>query len=513
MLRLHDLHDFPAVVIQCHNIPDADTIASAFALGRYFEQRGTPVRLVYGGPCAISKPNLARFVEALEIPLRYLRDPDSDHDDFFRSHPDRLLITVDCQHGAGNVQLIENDAVCVIDHHIKEKDLAQFELIEPYLGSCSTVIWRLLQQTDFDFSAHPDVATALYYGLYTDTNSFAELFHPMDRDLLDHLDFDFKLIRELKRCNLAREELTITGQALHSARFDDACKTALFEAPPCDPNILGFISDLAMQVKDADVIVGFTPVSGGIKLSLRSATSEVMANELAGFLTEGRGSGGGNKEKAGGFLRLPEADSNAADFLSERLLRYFDNYDTIVSGEYQPDTTQMLRYKKKPLQQGYVRLSDLYPEGTEVIVRTLEGDATFSVSAETYLMIGVQGEAYPIDRQKFERSYTPEPGTFSFLPAAMSEAFYAPTVKDRLRHELIELLPHAKPCRASGETFIYARPLERSTKVFTSWYADGYMHGKPGDYLAARSDNTSDLYIIAAPIFQLSYESLPDSGR
>ncbi|EIC20859.1 DHH family phosphoesterase [Thiorhodovibrio frisius] len=510
MLHLQDLHDFPAVVIQCHNIPDADTIASAFALGRYFEQRGTPVKLVYAGPCPISKPNLARFVEALDIPLVYLRDASRDQLSLFPNEPDRLLITVDCQHGAGNVQLIENDAVCVIDHHIKEKDLARFELIEPYLGSCSTVIWKLLQQAEFDFSANPDVATALYYGLYTDTNSFAELFHPMDRDLLDHLDFDAKLIKELKGCNLAKEELTITGEALHRARYDDARGAAIFEAPPCDPNILGFISDLAMQVQDVNVIVGFTPISGGIKLSLRSATAEVMANELAGFLTEGRGSGGGNKEKAGGFLSLPESDTGAGDFLSHRLAKYFDNYDKIISGAYQPDTTDMPRYKKKPLQQGYVRLSDLYSEGTEVIVRTLEGDASFTVSADTYLMIGVQGEAYPIDRQKFERSYIQEDGTFSFLPAAMTEAFYAPTVKDKLRHESIDLLPHARPCKASGETFIHASPLERNTKVFTPWYADGYMHGKPGDYLAVRSDSNSDLYIIAAPIFQLSYEPLPD---
>lgn len=511
MLQLQELQDFPAVVIQCHNIPDADTIASAFALGRYFEQRGTPVKLVYAGPCAISKPNLALFVEALGIPLLYLRDTGKDHTDLFPKELDTLLITVDCQHGAGNVQFLENDTVCVIDHHIKEKDLARFELIEPYLGSCSTVIWKLLHQAGFDFAGNPDVATALYYGLYTDTNSFAELFHPMDRDLLDHLDFDAKLLKQLKGCNLAKEELTVTGQALHSARYDDERGTALFEAPPCDPNILGFISDLALQVKDVDVIVGFTPIGNGIKLSLRSATAEVMASELAAFLTEDRGSGGGNKEKAGGFLHLPEeAGMSAGDYLSERLAKYFDTYSKIVSGRYVPELETMRRYRKKPLPQGYVRLTDLYPEGTDVIVRTLEGDATFTVSADTYLMIGVQGEAYPIDRRKFERSYVQEDGRFSFLPAAMTEAFYAPTVKDKMRHEPIDLLQHAHPCTASGESFIYARPLERNTKLFTPWYADGYMYGKAGDYLAVRSDNTSDVYIIAEPIFHLSYEPLDD---
>lgn len=35
------------------------------------------------------------------------------------------------------------------------------------------------------------------------------------------------------------------------------------------------------------------------------------------------------------------------------------------------------------------------------------------------------------------------------------------------------------------------------------------MYGKPGDYLAARGDDVSDVYIIDAAIFSLSYEAIP----
>lgn len=506
MLRLEDLHGFTAVAIQCHDNPDADAIASAFALGRYFELRGIPVRLFYSGARAVSKPNLTMLIEELGIPVAFTGDDARNVKALFPGHDDVLLVTADCQYGAGNVRLVESGLVCVIDHHIKEKDLARFERIEPYLGSCATVVWKLLRQAGFDFAAHPDVATALYYGLYTDTNSFAELFHPMDRDMLEGLRFDAKLIRRLKGSNLAKDELLIAGKALHSTRYVDEHGAAVFEADPCDPNILGFISDLALQVRDVDVTVGFSPVNHGIKLSLRSASPEVMASELAAYLTEGYGSGGGNREKAGGFLRLPESEGEAGKFLSRRLTGYFAAYDKIVVGEYRPDTSLMRRYKKKNLPLGYVRLTDLYPEGTEVVVRTLEGDAAFAVSPDTYLMIGVQGEAYPISRAAFEKTYREENGAFSFMAAAVTEAFYAPTVKDKVRHESVELLPRARPCRAFGESFIYARPLERDTKVFTFWYADGYMHGKSGDYLAARGDNPGDVYIIAAAIFDLSYE-------
>jgi phosphoglycolate phosphatase len=232
-----------------------------------------------------------------------------------------------------------------------------------------------------------------------------------------------------------------------------------------------------------------------------------MANELAAYLTAGYGNGGGTREKAGGFLKLPDAEGDAGDFLRRRLDGYFASYDKIVVGEYAPDTSAMRRYTKKNMPQGYVRLAELYPAGAEVVVRTLEGDASFAVSPETYLMIGIQGEAYPISREKFEKTYTEEAGTFSFMPAAVTEAFYAPSVKDKVCHTPVELLSHARPCRARGESFIYARPLERNTKVFTTWYADGYMYGKRGDYLAVRGDDTNDVYIIAAAILGLSYEA------
>ncbi|MDL2272566.1 DHH family phosphoesterase, partial [Desulfovibrio sp. OttesenSCG-928-I05] len=217
MLDLQELHAFDAVAIQCHDNPDADTIAGAFALGRYFELRGTPVMLFYGGARPVSKPNLLLFIESLGIPLRFAGRDAVHIDDVQGEGSRKLLVTVDCQHGAGNVQRVSGAAVCVVDHHIRETGGADIEHIEPYLGSCSTVVWKLLSAAGFDFAAHPDVSTALYYGLFTDTNSFAELFHPVDRDMLDALRFDARLIRKLKGSNLSRDELLIAGKALHGA--------------------------------------------------------------------------------------------------------------------------------------------------------------------------------------------------------------------------------------------------------------------------------------------------------
>lgn len=511
MFALKDLPRFNQIILQCHDNPDADTMACVLALGRYFDQRRVPVRMVYGGFNRVTKPNLVAFVEAFSMPLEFVgKDPAVLAE--LTGFPNTLLVTVDCQHGAGNVTKIPAEHVCVIDHHIQETTGHAYERIEPYLGSCATVVWRMLKEAGFDYGGDREISTALYYGLYTDTNSLAEIFHPVDRDMLEELRFNEGLVRRLKGCNLTREELLVASKALSGATYDSATRNLLFEADPCDPNILGFISDLTLQVDSVDTCVGFCRVNGGIKLSLRSATYDTMANEFAAFLTEGVGSGGGTKEKAGGFIRMTGETEDAGAFLMDRINEYYTTYDRVVALKHRLDLSAMRQYSKKKVVVGYVRLTDIYPEGTDVNVRTLEGDAAFVVSGDTYLMIGVQGETYPIKREKFERTYETLEGVYELNPAFMGEGFYAPTIKDKLYHKAVDLMPYAKPCWSLQEASIWARPVEKSTKVFTQWYAEGYMLGKPGDYIAVRCDDENDVYIIDARIFAITYEPVQAKG-
>lgn len=92
--------------------------------------------------------------------------------------------------------------MAIIDHHQQEiYDVAQAE-IRSYLGSCSTLVWRMLLDEGFKVNDYKDVATALYYGLFTDTNSFIEIHHPLDKDLRDNIYYDASLIRILKTVTL-----------------------------------------------------------------------------------------------------------------------------------------------------------------------------------------------------------------------------------------------------------------------------------------------------------------------
>ena len=140
-MKLKDLEQFGHIVIQCHDNPDADALASGFGLYRYFRACGKEVRFIYSGRFAVQKSNLVLMQEELQIPVEYVQELDKPE----------LLIMVDCQYGAGNVTKFEADTVAVIDHHQVDKRATgtaeELTDIRSHYGSCATVIWQLLKES------------------------------------------------------------------------------------------------------------------------------------------------------------------------------------------------------------------------------------------------------------------------------------------------------------------------------------------------------------------------------
>jgi len=94
-LRLSSFLDYKHIVIQCHDNPDADALASGYALCYYLHKNDIPVRFIYSGKYQIKKSNLLLMIKSLSIPIEYVTALDM---------PD-LLIMVDCQYGESNDRL------------------------------------------------------------------------------------------------------------------------------------------------------------------------------------------------------------------------------------------------------------------------------------------------------------------------------------------------------------------------------------------------------------------------
>lgn len=490
-MELKELLKYDTIVIQCHDNPDADAIASGFALYRYFKKNNKDVKLVYSGKNRIHKSNLVLMVDKLDIPIEFVRE----------SGDPQLLITVDCQYGQSNVTKLSGEHIAVIDHHQVSGELPPFHIVRSNLGSCSTLVRELLEKEGCDVNDDTDVATALYYGLMTDTGNFAEISHPMDKDLRDDIRYNKSLITLFRNSNLSLEELGIAGEALMSYKYIDRYRYAVVEAKPCDPNILGMISDLTLEVDKVDCCVVYSILPYGIKFSVRSCVIEVNAGELAEYIADGVGGGGGHINKAGGFIgkdNLGE-DESAEHFVHRRIQSYFEDVEIIYADKYEADISKFDRYTKKEVHLGYVRGTDIVADRTQVFIRTLEGDMDVLIDDDIYIMIGIKGEIYPCSREKFEKSYRTIPDEYVF------DGEYEPTIKDSVSGKTISLIPYAKSCLSTGKSEILAKQLDKRVKVFTAWDKEKYMKGKKGDFLACRADDLHDVYVIEKDIFYKTY--------
>lgn len=507
---LTDLLSFDPIVVQCHDNPDADALASGFALYSFFKSNNKNVRFCYSGYAPITKSNLKLMCEKLSIPAEYVSKSENPFSFVSDKGSNDLLVTVDCQYGSRNVTQFSASNIAIIDHHQIENSEIEMSVILPSIGSCSTVVWQLLRGAGFDVNESENLSTALYYGLYMDTKEMSEIYNPLDRDMIDDLSFSKSDIMEFKNSNITLEELEIAGVALLRFTYNEDFRFAIIKSHPCDPNILGIISDFLLQVDKVSTCVVFTEVADGYKYSVRSCVREVNAADMAEFLAADMGSGGGHFDKAGGFIsgKLYEKEYsvlNIEGYFNNRMIEYYENFEMIYSETYEADITQFELYGKKALPVGGVRLTDVVPEGTPIVIRTIEGDTNLVADATKYVLIGIKGEVWASDEQKVYNAYNKISDTFDY-DACVIDKTYEPTIKNALTGESFNLSSFAQTYVSKGRVKIFAKKLEKNVKVFTEWYKDSYMVGKVGDYLAVRTDDYHDVYVIDDDVFEKTYD-------
>lgn len=503
-MRLCDLEKYNTITIQCHDNPDADALASGFGLYCYFSSKGINTRLVYSGKNKIQKANICMMVDKLSIPVEYIARNTEEP-----CRVEGLLVTVDGQYGAGNVTRIVADEVAIIDHHKEEIKDVKLSRIESQLGSCSTLVWKMLKEADYQ-EFDKKLSTALYYGLFMDTNMFAEIFHPEDMDMRDSLEFDKNLITRFRNSNLSLQELEIAGIAMIRTSYNSDYRFAMIHAQKCDPNIMGIISDFLLQVDEVDTCVVFNEEYDGYKFSVRSCVEEVNANELAAYLAQGIGSGGGHSEKAGGFISMKLYEEayptmNAAGYFNNRMTSYFDAHEILYTDDLDLPTEEMQLYHEKQFQDGYVHLASHFAEGSTVIVRTGAGDRVIEVTADKYLVFGWAGNISVLNQKKFEAHYEKTEETYE--PAEWTQGgIYVPRLKTQNSKRTLLATDCTKICIPKGDTLLYAKRLDKAVKVFAPQNQGKYILGRPGDYLTVRKDNLSEVAVMTQDTFEMGFE-------
>ncbi len=499
------------IVIQCHDDPDADTIVSGYALLKYLESKGKSPQLVYSGRREATKKSLLLMIETLDIPLRYRRT--------LESVPE-LLVTVDCRAGQRNVSSLPGQTLAVIDHHELDAGevLPELHEVRPDCGACATVVWAMLKEAGFSIEDR-QLTTALYYGLYMDTQKFKGA-EKLDREMLDTLRFDWEVILQLQSADLSLNDFRTAGSAFTNLRCNPEYRFASAPVDTCEPYMLGVVSDMMMDVHELDVCAAYCLLEKDqcVKVSVRCCKRKDRADELVHWLVRGMGNdGGGDRTKAAGRLPLallresfPERDAldAAGELIYQRLTDYFRmplrRLDPKAE-HYEPEQAESFcrgkaaLYRKKQMPVGCVRAADLFPEGTEILLRMLEGDVIQEVTPDLYIMIGVDNEIYHTTEAYLNANYErfDEPFRTDSRTAFPPKVYYAGKKDFQL------LTPYAKKCVAKAGARIWAGQLDCRLEVFV--WGDWHL-GEPGDWLVCREDNHQDAYIVQKSVFERTYE-------
>ena len=199
------------------------------------------------------------------------------------------------------------------------------------------------------------------------------------------------------------------------------------------------------------------------------------------------------------------------DYFKKMSISYFEDCDWIIAAEYgkehQDEILKMQKYGKQHVPWAFVKSTDVAPAGTHLSIKTLENETGLEIVSGDglYVMIGIQGEVYNIHTDKFNNSYevTDEPlDIFSRMTVFIPEVSILPD------GEFVSIDEIAHICYPKQNAGIYARQLSRRTKVFPSYDPDNYFLGHEGDYMAVRTDDTCDIYIIQKAIFLQTYEEV-----
>ncbi|MFI5383715.1 MAG: DHH family phosphoesterase [Methanosarcina thermophila] len=196
-----------AIVI--HDNPDPDAISSGLALKEIAKTLGVEASILYHG--RIGHQENKAFLNLLGIDLGKMEEYDlKDFDE---------IALIDCSVPGVNNMVPPNSYVgVVIDHHPPgdAEIKAEYIDIRPNFGATATIMTKYLQQLNINISK--TLATALLYGIRTDTQDFKRKTDPADLSAASYLYplSNHGILDQLEQPSMSIETLDVLGEAIRN---------------------------------------------------------------------------------------------------------------------------------------------------------------------------------------------------------------------------------------------------------------------------------------------------------
>ncbi|MBI2374071.1 MAG: bifunctional oligoribonuclease/PAP phosphatase NrnA [Deltaproteobacteria bacterium] len=295
---------------QTHDYPDPDTIASALGLTWLMETLGRmDAQIGYGG--AVGRAENRAMIRVLNIKLRKITPAEMAKFD--------LVALLDTQPDCSNHSL-PDDLIpdIVVDHHFLREikgPKPPFLDVGGGVGTTSTKVAELVRASGVEPPAN--VATALFYGLKSDTLDLSRVSTPADIESYLYLfeRIDRKLLSEIEHPQLPLEWFRVFNKAIERGRIYGQFIVADL-GDVYTPDLCAEVADRLLQIEGIRHALATGWYEGGLFLSLRTRSRRFNAGRiLHGLVNEMDigGGAGGHRQMAG--ARLP------ADMRSERARR------------------------------------------------------------------------------------------------------------------------------------------------------------------------------------------------
>jgi nanoRNase/pAp phosphatase (c-di-AMP/oligoRNAs hydrolase) len=313
-------------LILTHDNPDPDSLAAAVALAFLLEKRaGMEAHVAYGGIIGRSE-NLA-LVKVLRLPVSPVSQVVFDEYD--------LLGLVDTQPPTGNHSIPARYPVdVVLDHHpVRDESLSiPFADVGGDFGATSTMVVEYLRAARLEPSE--EVATALFYGIKTDSRDLGRqttprdveaylwLFPRVDKHLLGRIEHPDLPAEYFRLYHLAIERAKVYGDTVVVADLKDIYT----------PDMVAEVAERLMALEGMKWSLAYGTYQGSLYVSLRVRDRRMNAGRLMRELCENRGgSAGGHGSMAGARLPLPPSRDRAARMKRRLLGAFLDAFG--VKGE------------------------------------------------------------------------------------------------------------------------------------------------------------------------------------
>lgn len=309
------------ILVMCHNNPDPDSIASAAALKNLLHHlHKRRIIISYGG--AIGRAENRQFIKRLKIEMVHVKDID------FNTFS--VICLMDSQPRTGNNSLPEHVLPhIVVDHHPLRNITRRcpFYDVRTEYGSTSTILTEYFRE--LDLPVDKKLATALFYGLKTDTNGLLRSSVKADMEAFTFLfpRIAPKILAAIEKPEVPRSYYVKFADAIErSVQYKDVIISNMGRLN--NPDIAAEMADFLLRMENIRWTLCMGEYKDDLIVSVRTSRRGWWAGKVAIKILRGLGTGGGHEKAAGGRINLsglsPQERAERISRITTRFLKILD---------------------------------------------------------------------------------------------------------------------------------------------------------------------------------------------